>query len=409
MKRQLNSLLLIAVMAAPVFAYDLRPSKISAWRFDQTHELLAIKSAECMKAMLAKSPMPPVGEWNCLPEHMNFAFDDYKKWERSLRGNIAKGENGDLLEMQYLLAGVRWPDDPVGLARSEVPISFVVNFKSCKKWLEGRYAQCANRLCISHFGHLQMAHAMKPSAPWCTKNQNSETCKLANMETRDAIKAWVRWLIPIGKEKVELSKAVISSDFAKKAFDPENCESVYSENFTYQSLFFVDCSKDQWKKMYKFWKWGTCSVPPPAEPEAELKARAIGAILHVIQDSYARGHTLRVATSGSDACSPRISCTKISAFSDYTTQDDKKHGAADKNPVWDASCFKNDRVVDDPITAGAKVLYMFKSPNHNNDHIWEYLARYVFVTTTTPATADELDKDSECFGRGGKICRASAE
>lgn len=395
MARQFIVLVLMFAGAAPVIAYDLRPSKISKLRNDLTHELLSIKSVDCVRAMRKAAPMSNPELWNCLPEHMNFAFDDYSRWLPSIRGNAPRGDS-DLIEMQYLLAGVRWPDDPIGLARSEAPIELLANYALCKSWVNGRYAQCGNRFCISHFGHLQMAHSMKPSAPWCkSKSPNSRTCEIANIDTKNAIEAWVRWLVPIGKGAVKISDSVLNTEFGQKAFDATYCESVYPTDFSYQSLFFVDCTKDQWKKMFAFWKWGKCSVPAPSAPEVELRNRAIGAILHVIQDSYARGHTIRAATTGSNWCSSRISCTAISRFSEYTTQDRDQHSAADKNPVWDASCFKSERVVDDPITAGAKVLAMFEDPAYDAEKIWKYLDTKVFVTA--PLTFAHCNADKECF------------
>jgi hypothetical protein len=387
----------VAATAAPALAYDLRPSKTARLLKDQTHELLTIASFECMKRR-AKHLTPDIDSWNCLPDHLNFASDYSKgQWSAILRGKVAKDDRLGR-EMHYLLAGVRWPDDPTGLARSNVPIQMMANFNRCKKWLEGSYGPCGNRFCQSHFGHLQMAHSMTPTAPWCDDlRPESATCGIAAMKTEHAIEDWVRWLIPVGKGKVGASALVLGKhSFAKLLFDENNCEKVYPSDFTYQSLFFVDCSKSQWKKVYQFWNWGKCDVIKPNEPTDELKARAVGAILHLIQDSYARGHTLRVPRDGSNWCSPRISCTKITKFSDYNEQDMRKHAKADHNPGWDISCMESEREVDDPITAGAKVLAMFDRGDSANE-IWSYIAKRVFLTS--PPKLDHLRKDKECFGR----------
>lgn len=397
MRYLLNALILVA-MATPAVAYDLRPSRVAKILKDETHELLSIASFECMKARLAAKSPPDVDSWNCLPDHMNFAYDYANdRWVPSLRGRALKDDPLGL-EVQYLLAGVRWPDDPLGLARSNNPIRVTANFELCQGWLAGKYGPCGNRFCLSHFGHMQMAHSMKPSAPWCTdRNPGSSTCDIPKMNPKGAIEAWVRWLIPIGKGEVGPSTRVFANDsFAKKIFDQE-CDKVYAPALTYHSLFFSDCSKNPW---YQVWNWGkSCQRIYPEEPEDELKARAVGAILHVIQDSYARGHTLRVAMSGSNWCSPRISCTKIKSFSDYTKQDSKKHGRADHTPIWDTSCFKEDRAVDDPITAGAKILAMFESSKYSENDIWNYLDESVFLVDNNLPTADELQREEACFGR----------
>jgi hypothetical protein len=397
MRRQLNALLLSLAMTVPVFAYDLQPSKAAKLIKDPVHELLSIASIQCKRSLLATSP-EAIKSWNCLPERMNFAYDYLNdQWAARIRGKVPPGESADL-EMQHLLAGVRWPDDPNGLLRSNLPVRAKANFDRCNKWLEGDYGACGNRFCLSHFGHLQMAHSMKPSAPWCKdKNPDSPTCRVAGMETKEAIKAWVRWLIPIGQGKFHPSDEVhVKDSFATMLFD-QSCANVYPTGFDYESLFFVDCSKDRWS-FFKFWKRGHCTVIDATDRSTELKARAIGAILHVIQDSYARGHTLRIATGGTNSCAARISCTKITRFSDYNEQNSSEHGKADKIPVWDASCFQNDRVVDDPITAGAKVLAMFENPKYDVDDIWTYLDGRVFVKGKLP-TEVQLSDDEKCFGQ----------
>jgi hypothetical protein len=395
MRLYLTALLLVA-MATPAVAYDLRPSKVAKILKDETHELFSIASFECMKARQAAEP--DVTAWNCLPDHMNFAYDYANDhWVPSLRGWAIKDDD---LKVQYLLAGVRWPDDPMGLARSNNPIRLIGNFQRCESWLAGSYGPCANRFCLSHFGHLQMAHSMKSSAPWCEGKKprypHSSTCGILGKDPKSAIEAWVRWLIAIGKEKVDISTAVVKDPFAKTIFD-QQCPEVYQPEFTYQRLFFSDCSKNPW---YQFWNWGKkCRVVNPAKPEAELKLLAVGAILHVIQDSYARGHTVRVAMGGSSWCAPRISCTKISKFSSYNEQDPDKHGVADHTPIWDTSCFKPDRCVDDPITAGAKVLAMFESSEHTEEDIWKYLSNKVFSVSNDSLTKDQLKDEQACFGR----------
>ena len=402
MRLKLISLLLVVAIWSPAFAYDLRPSKSARLFKDQTHELLTIASIKCKRATLAASPTLRIEDWNCLPAQKNFV-SDYSggRWTASLRED-AKDDHG--LDVQYLLEGVRWPDDPTGLLRSNLPIRGLLNFIQCNKWLKGRYGPCSNRFCNSHFGHAQMAHSMRPAAYWCNpESPDSTTCTLVRMEPRLAIENWIQWLIPIG-QGIDPAADVFANPLAKSFFDQDNCPKVYPPGFNYRSLFFVDCSKGRAKKLLKFWRWadswGKCPEDPPEEDDelnGALKARAIGAILHVIQDSYARGHTLRVATEKTKYCSPRISCTEIRRFSDYSQQSGTKHGKADKNPAWDASCLNSDRKVDDPITAGAKVLAMFEDGS-SAERISNYLSTKVFVMGDAP-TKDQLRMDNECFGK----------
>ena len=160
MRHQLNAVLLVVAMATPIFAYDIRPSKSAEiYGKKAVHELLSIASVECMRAMVATSPKVPISSWNCLPEHKNFAQASVNEWEKALRSKAAKDDY-----RQYLLAGVRWPDDPTRRLRSNPPLWAMVSFKQCNSWLGGDYGACGNRFCLTHFGYLQMAHAMKPLA-----------------------------------------------------------------------------------------------------------------------------------------------------------------------------------------------------------------------------------------------------
>jgi hypothetical protein len=223
---------------------------------------------------------------------------------------------------------------------------------------------------------------------------------MADYSVGKSIEAWVRWLAPIGAGLTKSSDRVFTQEtFSNVLFDKTNCSKTYPEDMLVPSLFFVNCRNT---KVYKPWTWGKCPISSPDDPDrlaSVLKRKAAGAILHVIQDSFARGHTFRPAVTGKDACAARISCTPIAAFNDYAQQSSKKHGKADASPLWDASCFADARNVDDPITAGAKVIHMLEGgdPNDAADRVWEYLSKRVFVEAT--ASKEATDTATKCFAR----------
>jgi hypothetical protein len=80
----------------------------------------------------------------------------------------------------------------------------------------------------------------------------------------------------------------------------------------FQKAFFGD------KSLYTAFK---------TDDHEALRNRVIGSVMHIIEDSYAGGHTVRDEKTG-----------KISYFQSYETQDPDKHGASDKTKpgqTWD--------------------------------------------------------------------------
>lgn len=110
---------------------------------------------------------------------------------------------------------------------------------------------------------------------------------------------------------------------------------------------------------------------------------ALGAIIHVVQDSYSPSHTKRgqcAAASGKEPAS-KISCLPIAQFYTYNVQDASKHNASDVLPIAvDASCrITGDKPggVDDAVTATATVLW-HAAHGKTADELIAYLERAVF-------------------------------
>jgi hypothetical protein len=111
--------------------------------------------------------------------------------------------------------------------------------------------------------------------------------------------------------------------------------------------------------------------------QLQLQSFALGAVLHIIQDSFARAHAFRPDTDTKGAV---ISCAPIFAFFSYPTQNADKHGAADRFPTFDANCLDEKRTVDDPISAGAQVIKRLRAGD-DPATIKKYLLDHVFATT----------------------------
>ena len=194
---------------------------------------------------------------------------------------------------QYI-RGVFWNDDPCALLFTEDHFRPLEPSLGWVWWVEFRQAATAESQRVgfsnlktcpllgrSHFGDLQFLHGM------------AERNGVKAAETFQRMLAWtsVSYRIAIGD---------LGADIPLEA-DP-----------TAKALGLVI---GNWSAMRLF----------RASTEGATRARALGSLLHMIQDSYARGHVSRVA-SGNDAGA-------INQFLSYVDQDEKKHAHDDS---WSA-------------------------------------------------------------------------
>ena len=80
-----------------------------------------------------------------------------------------------------------------------------------------------------------------------------------------------------------------------------------------------------------------------------IQMSALGSIIHMIQDSYANGHTER----DNSGLEPKVSLGRVIAFRTYLGQDKDKHAISDKWPTFD-----DVGPSVDPITAVAKLIWL---------------------------------------------------
>ena len=257
----------------------------------------------------------------------------------------------------YVIAGVRWNDDPVfklnaGEAKS-LPcrvgetISFVTQTKC---WIElfrdaERKSQASpgyflkpgvgNYLSRSHFGDLQFLHAMAAAS--------GET----PTETREKILMWAEftWSVALGKYGLETP---LQSIEISRWMDH------FSNGQNVQDLLTLG--------------------RPWLRPH--IREVAFGSLLHVIQDSFAEGHVQRREPVSGQTCAGGASAAygAIVEFHSYAEQDHEKHKEADS-----ADAAQSHRRLTQPnvITAGIYLRVLRDRPA-SWPEVSQYLSDCVF-------------------------------
>jgi hypothetical protein len=257
---------------------------------------------------------------------------------------------------------VRWADNPL---RQNNPLSgghAVLNSKSgrCIRLLK-RYAdniQNAGLPCRTHFGDLQFWHAMRSSP--------TETTAV----TRAKILSWARFNYRVARGIV-----TADSDFCQQfKGDPTFDSAMVPPNFAY-----CTGSADPWTvgEFYTF----SCPTNPincnPNPNPALVKKVAIGAILHMIQDSYSQTHALRTDSpvrNRKQKLVARVECGKPRSYEHYNKKTSKAHSQADDWP--DLGACTEGAEADDVITASARAIYHVT--NSDEDKFIAYLEDRVF-------------------------------
>ncbi|MXO90262.1 hypothetical protein [Pontixanthobacter aquaemixtae] len=259
-------------------------------------------------------------------------------------------------EAEYWRAS-RWPDDPTrqlkrvwtwpkyGLALENI----------CPKIVhtDGFFSGLS---CESHYGGLQFMHAMA-SRP----NESDD-------QTRRYIRGWSQFVFRVATGKVDLDANYCDAvrahaGPAASRLAPKNLKYCAEREekgkrypaWTVRTLFTFHCDKMFTSK--------TCDVLPGDEV---AKKAAIGAMFHLIQDSYSQSHAARGAAEPSNGpYDAVVECRPVKKFY-YFAENKKEHGAADKAPEFAQSCRERGDILD-PITAGARMLGYVDGGQANED------------------------------------------
>ncbi|VUD40416.1 hypothetical protein TDB9533_00203 [Thalassocella blandensis] len=279
---------------------------------------------------------------------------------------------------------VRFPDDPVSELSFANPIglmrwSWNMGVVGCK----GKAKHITTGLrCSAHYGSFQFMHAMSAS----------EGVDAA--VTKSEILAWVRYLLlVIQNETLNTGETFIEQSYCnywagqaehgnpiadvmmpqgKIAFP---CVVSRGEPWSIGSMFAFECKTNIY----------TCNVD--LRPE-KVKSKAIGSLLHLIQDSFSQGHALRgeCCAGVPDKELAFYQCLEIKQFNAYKNQNKGRHKKADKKPVAGDSCKPehapgSESSVYDPITSGAWVLWQLKHKGDSGeitDKILNYFDQHIF-------------------------------
>lgn len=270
----------------------------------------------------------------------------------------------------YVIAGVRWNDDPVFQLKSGEAkglsckvgdtISFVTQttcwielFRDAerKSQLDPSYflkPGSGNYLSRSHFGDMQFLHAMAAT--------EGET----PAETVAKILMWAEftWGITTGKYGLETGLKTITIP---------QWQDHFSNGQNVQDLLTLG---RPWLR-------------------AHVREVAFGSLLHVVQDSFAEGHVQRREPVLGQVCAGGTSPAfgSIVEFHSYANQDHEKHKGADSA---DASQKHRRLIKPDVVDAGQR-LRLLQSRGASWDEVREYLADCVFRLDSgaVPASAGD--------------------
>ena len=302
-------------------------------------------------------------------------------------GVPATTELGKDQAVNEFMRGVIWNDDPAVLMFDEdeddnwnfsTGISWTFNFLRAKYTDTNNKANLTGR---SHFFDLQFLHAM--AAKTGEKPQ----------DTLAQIMLWAEamYRLSIGED--------VNPDDRLDAVPVTSTASGTGTTYLFKNLF-TDESDPKGTETLR-----TLLARDTACKSLQLRRRAIGSLLHVIQDSYARGHVRRALTNPGDLVPGQDDIFKpgtyglwgdVENFHSYKGQDPAAHDRYDKVPEGMAldtanlDSFNELSGARDAIAAAIKILDFFRS-----GVAWaaaggpkEFLENTVFKLSATVSDAD---------------------
>lgn len=299
---------------------------------DPVHEVLTL---ETLKAATGGTPKESRGD---LLKGVN--DDKLPKGTSTSAHNLAPESDIDRSAQEFI-RGVVWPDDPKCLLFDDP--KGTTNYSSGAAWYEefdedekdDKKALTAR----SHYGDLQFFHAMA--------SKDGEKAE----ETKKKMMAWAEFNVSVATGKIGPDTKLDEIEGIQELFKEQ-------KGFTVKDLF------------------GGSAAGGKALSGDDVKQRAAGALLHMIQDSHAQGHCERDPVTG-----------EIKSFHSYGGQDHTKHGAKDAmGPGKNLDeHLKNTPGALKAIEQGAKVLKMMDGKQDTAD-IMKVLDEEVFKLA--PETED---------------------
>lgn len=361
---------LIAI-SVPAFGYKIG-SAIPTKEADNLHETFTAVAGECLRAR----------GWPADCSDLLPAAND--------RATKHRGHPNDSVEYAS-----RWPDDPTRMLDAEPSaIRFGAQFfdECSSARARGPTIDRVGLLCSSHFGRLQFLHAQASGGDdyATTRRKILAWADFAYRAATDARFRAEDYCHAVGSVPGDEFRAALafSTDVWCRP-RPRRFLGIRVGSFpafTVRSFFTLRCPNpaQEW----------VCWQRNGSRGDALAQAAAVGALLHLVQDSYSQSH---VARAGADERIPgargpfqaRVVCRAPSRYYDYVAQNapteddvgaipDDPHGVADLQPDPHPTCAAADRQVDDLITASAAVLHFTRPENINRGRFLTYLENCVF-------------------------------
>jgi hypothetical protein len=404
------------LMSEGACAFQIHPTILSST--DPVHEDITWSAVICM-TMQVDGAKPK----KCLNSLSGLRSSAEVSDEQITLGSLGK------VNKDALLQAVWWPDDPSRGIRGIGVFASAGTFLSRCGDASGEIAR--GMLCASHLGPLQFFHAMA-----ATENESPK-------ETKGKILEWAKFAYRVARGRPKSSDQLPNSDegigldvaycghFDKLLKQPRNdnelsfvqamlplpthrpkiCTSTARrERWTMETFFGWNCSGN----VLNVLTHGACPLVHDDEEGTIKRLSALGAVLHLVQDSYSSAHVNRgPCNDGSVSCdrqrpAPNVWCDPLTSYYAYQGQDHDKHKVSDGKPDYQKSCFPPDEVeaeVDDPVTATAYVLWLFQQGASSED-LETYLDKHVFVHLSqinAKPQEQDIDRVGACYhGEAGK-------
>lgn len=313
--------------------------------------------------------------WKCVVEHPDeneFDCDSYtsqKGLSKSLKANV----NPLVFDQDDIYYAVIWADDPVReLQKKKLHKAALWTFRL----LGDKCADLKNGLpdgvrCTAHYGNMQFLHSMEG------------TSDLPAEQTQQAILDWLTFAYKVAINQKDAEGIYFTEQKHCEYFDVDTpsrfqksmipagpdgfpCgDGDTKRPWTLGTIFSFNC----WVRSEMCWEYSGVNDP-------RTRKAALGAIMHAVQDSYAKGHTSR----GNDSMElvNKIECSPIEQFQNYSIQNHDIHGEGDRPPTLGDSCFVAENPIHGPVTATAEILRLF-SQSVSPSKLRKYLADHVFL------------------------------
>ncbi|MEH6353757.1 MULTISPECIES: hypothetical protein [unclassified Pseudomonas] len=268
----------------------------------------------------------------------------------------------------YIIAGVRWNDDPVFMPGAEdaktkgcdgrYSVGFISQTRCWVNLFEKAESKSAsdpmafmgagNYISRSHFGDLQFLHSMASQEG------------VAPEQTKREIMMWAEFAWGVADGTYPINTYL-------KDIKIEGWDQHFNNGQTVQDLFAVG---RPWLR-------------------ANVNQVALGSLLHLVQDSFAGGHAQRREEVLGDKCMGGAEAVqgRIEEFHSYARQDHAKHKADDASSVARIMLMAHE---PDVVDAGKK-LRGFIADRRKWADVRPYLDECVFALAneTTPASAGD--------------------